>query len=946
MNNELTIVIRARDLATKTVRTLGKEIVRFSRFTIGALRGIGAQLTRLRTLLLAAFAGDTIRQFANFERGVISIKSLLSDTAVTAEQISRVIKDVAVTTGQDFAEALNSGFNAVSAFGEGGLKLLPQAGKLAVAGLTDIDTAVKGLTSVLNNYNLTADDATRVSDLLFNIQAKGTTDVAQVAEDFQKVLPTAKTLGLELEDVGAAFAALTQSFTTPEAATALKAILRVFTDQNAIRAAKELGFELSASAIEAAGGIDLYLKKIKELNLSPIDLKKVFNSDEAFSAINPLLNSVERVEGALDTIRKGAGATEKAFKEASETLFEQFKRLRSAFQELQIEIGEGLRPVTERFIGKLRELIDFIKRNRNVVVAFAELVIETLGVAFETAGRKALEFVDFLIAAFQNNQTFAVIANFAQTAVTILARVFVAGIPVLVQAAIQLGRGFGIALAESLLKSFGDNIATQIADSPILAGFLKTLGVEGIDELQTKLDGISFAKVRERAESLEGLTGLRELGNSQIKGIARTYDALAESISAALSKVPESATETRAALQRELDAIQRSAARAREIRSALLLGGGDRGADTDEIQATIRRRVRGVRALREEFSEAVTFALGGLSDTSILQKAQADAGSRFAGLISKLATETGSILSQEFGAAIERADPSIREKLRKLFDFSGLDAGVARIREAFNKFTAAIAESGDRAQVLEFLKKYETQFVALGNVMLSFVPTAKAAGAALKGLAGGGKEDPKKGIEDTTAALQTWAETVEQVGPQLSSGLANLFGSIIDGSRGAKEAILDFVSSAISSLSRLFLNFAFQRILGSAFPDIFPQGGAATPSVPAGNTAAYGAVFRGGFQAFANGSPRVSKATLGLVGEGRRPEAIVPLPDGTRIPVQLQGNTGGSVVVNNTFNIQSLEPATAAAIIYQQADTIKQVFTRAIQTDPSFRQSARGGGTV
>jgi tape measure domain-containing protein len=55
-----------------------------------------------------------------------------------------------------------------------------------------------------------------------------------------------------------------------------------------------------------------------------------------------------------------------------------------------------------------------------------------------------------------------------------------------------------------------------------------------------------------------------------------------------------------------------------------------------------------------------------------------------------------------------------------------------------------------------------------------------------------------------------------------------------------------------------------------------------------GKAAANGAVWQGGFTAFANGGV-VNGPTLGLVGEGKYNEAIVPLPDGRSIPVKMAG---------------------------------------------------------
>jgi hypothetical protein len=61
---------------------------------------------------------------------------------------------------------------------------------------------------------------------------------------------------------------------------------------------------------------------------------------------------------------------------------------------------------------------------------------------------------------------------------------------------------------------------------------------------------------------------------------------------------------------------------------------------------------------------------------------------------------------------------------------------------------------------------------------------------------------------------------------------------------------------------------------------------------------ANGGIAPGGFRAFANGGV-VSGPTLGLVGEGRYNEAIVPLPDGKSIPVQLGGKSARDLMGGN-----------------------------------------------
>ena len=74
---------------------------------------------------------------------------------------------------------------------------------------------------------------------------------------------------------------------------------------------------------------------------------------------------------------------------------------------------------------------------------------------------------------------------------------------------------------------------------------------------------------------------------------------------------------------------------------------------------------------------------------------------------------------------------------------------------------------------------------------------------------------------------------------------------------------------------------------------------------------ANGGVAEGGFRAFANGG-RVTKPTLGLVGEGKYNEAVVPLPDGKSIPViQNTPLNGAGNTVNNVIVTVNMEQGTA-----------------------------------
>jgi phage-related minor tail protein len=105
------------------------------------------------------------------------------------------------------------------------------------------------------------------------------------------------------------------------------------------------------------------------------------------------------------------------------------------------------------------------------------------------------------------------------------------------------------------------------------------------------------------------------------------------------------------------------------------------------------------------------------------------------------------------------------------------------------------------------------------------------------------------------------------------------------------------------------------------FMSLFPGGGALAGATSAASTGlsfdpsgmanfnspwkfANGGIAPRGFQAFANGGV-VTGPTLGLVGEGRYNEAIIPLPDGKSVPVDLGGGAGSQITSNIVINVSS-----------------------------------------
>ena len=176
-------------------------------------------------------------------------------------------------------------------------------------------------------------------------------------------------------------------------------------------------------------------------------------------------------------------------------------------------------------------------------------------------------------------------------------------------------------------------------------------------------------------------------------------------------------------------------------------------------------------------------------------------------------------------------------------------------------------------------------------------------------------------LEESAAMMEDLKGAVQGVRDEF----AGLFSTMITGSGSAQEALAQSFANIGKSFAdmagKMIAQWLFMKAIG-LIGNLFGGGTSATDRegtsgvgpvakaagvVPRegfyGPAFANGGIAIGGFQAFANGGI-VNGPTLGLVGEGRYNEAIVPLPDGKSIPVELGGDAK-NIVSNITVNVNN-----------------------------------------
>jgi hypothetical protein len=210
--------------------------------------------------------------------------------------------------------------------------------------------------------------------------------------------------------------------------------------------------------------------------------------------------------------------------------------------------------------------------------------------------------------------------------------------------------------------------------------------------------------------------------------------------------------------------------------------------------------------------------------------------------------------------------------------------------------------------------------------------------------------------KDQLAELMKASNQIIGAAQAIGDAFATSFKGVISGSMSAQQALAGFFQSVASYFldmaAKMIAKWIEMQIIGLAMSllpgagAIFPKGvgnfsgafGAGGPKFsPAVFGAANGAVWEGGFQAFANGGI-VNGPTMGLIGEGRYNEAIVPLPDGRSIPVEMMGGGNGDISI--TINVDAKGTKTEGD--EGQAKALASIVSAAVQSE-IVKQQRPGG---
>lgn len=313
-----------------------------------------------------ATIGKGVLDFAGFDKQMREVFTLLPDiTEPAMAEMTDQAKSFASEFGVLPTEVVPALYSSLSAGVPPGnvFEFLETSQMLAKGGVTELETAVDGLSSVVNAYGADVIDAATVSDLMFTAVKGGKTTVDELAGSLFQVVPTASAVGLEFGNVTAALATMTAAGTpTSVATTQLRQLLVELTKSGS--GASDMFKELSGQSVQeflAAGGdlagvLDIMQQGADDAG---VGLQDLFGSVEAGNAALSLTGAnTDKFANELEAAAGSAGATQAAFDTMNTGLAATLDRVKARLSVSLIGLGESLAPTIEQLGTGLAELLD------------------------------------------------------------------------------------------------------------------------------------------------------------------------------------------------------------------------------------------------------------------------------------------------------------------------------------------------------------------------------------------------------------------------------------------------------------------------------------------------------------------------------------------------------------------------------------------------------------
>ena len=344
----------------------GKTLVAGLKAAAAAMAAIGAG-----AVATGKWIKDSLNVYADYEDSMKQVQATMGLVGEEGEEafkkLSQAAKDAGASTrfsASESADALN--FLALAGYdAEQAIEALPGVLTLAAAGGMDLAKASDLVTDSMAALGLEISDMDSYMDMMAKTSQKSNTNVEQLGEGILVAGATMKNAGQDLDTLNVMLGVLAnRGIKGAEGGTKLRNIIMSLTSPTSA-AAKQLD-ALGISVTDSSGNIremnDIFEDLNRELGgLSESDkmnaLSNIFNKQD-LAGVNALLSGTgDEMNNLYKELENADGAAQQMSETMESGLAGSVRSLKSAYEGLQIVIGEQFSDMAGEVVGDVTSLV-------------------------------------------------------------------------------------------------------------------------------------------------------------------------------------------------------------------------------------------------------------------------------------------------------------------------------------------------------------------------------------------------------------------------------------------------------------------------------------------------------------------------------------------------------------------------------------------------------------
>jgi len=296
MANDVGINIKAYDNASGVLNRVSGKMGMLSKqgMAVGAgfaLTHVAIQAAMRAFQMLKQHITEGVQSYRQFEDAMAEVDTMLQGTSEKyLPEMQTAIEDLSVQWGKSANDMARGMYQVLSASVDAGqaIGVLEVAATAAVAGLTNVETAVDSITTVLNAYGEGASRASHISDVMFKTVQRGKLRFEEMSASMAYTVSIASKAGVAFEEIAAAMATMTkQGIKANMAARGLRMVIAdmLSPSEEAQKAASAYGITLGGLHLRVVGLDGIVTELTNALGTNAAAFAEIFPNVQTLSAV-------------------------------------------------------------------------------------------------------------------------------------------------------------------------------------------------------------------------------------------------------------------------------------------------------------------------------------------------------------------------------------------------------------------------------------------------------------------------------------------------------------------------------------------------------------------------------------------------------------------------------------------------------------------------------------